>query len=100
MASSQGVKGLVLHPVRPVRRFIVMATAVLVALALALAIALAQTPARPGATSGGAVYRAANDALVQFRKDEREERFAPSVEEIRRALIQFRASEREERLEP
>jgi hypothetical protein len=40
------------------------------------------------------------EALAQVRKDEREERFAPSVDQIRRALIQFRASEREERAEP
>jgi len=98
MATSQGVKELVLQPVRPIRGFVVAATAVLVA--LALAIAFAHTPAGPGAMSGRAVNQAANDALVEFRKDEREERLGPSVEDIRRALIEFRASEREEGLEP
>jgi hypothetical protein len=95
MATNQAIKQLAFGPTRPIRRALVAGAAVVIALALAVAFSLAS--ARPNQAPGIAADRAVNEALAQVRRDEREERFAPSVEEIRRALIQFRASEREER---
>jgi hypothetical protein len=93
--TSQPMSGLVARPPHWVAQ-VVLATA-----ALALTIALAVSFASGGHLSiggtGTSVDRAAEDALIQFRKDERNEKYAPSVEDIRRSLIQFRKDEREER---
>ena len=93
--TSQPMKGLVARPPRWVAQ-VLLATA-----ALALAIAMAVSFASSGPLSGGgtetSIDRAAEDAIIQFRKDERREKYAPTVEDIRRSLIQFRKDEREER---
>ena len=98
MATNQAVNGLALQQTRAIRRAVVAGAALAIVLALAIAFALAA--AGPSRAPGITTDRAVTEALTQVRKDEREERFAPSVDEIRRALIQFRASEREERAQP
>jgi hypothetical protein len=45
-------------------------------------------------STGTAVEPAVNNALIEVRKNEREERYQPTVEQIRRALIEVRAGER------
>jgi hypothetical protein len=94
MATNQATNRLgaprLVHWTRPVQ----VAASVL-AVVLAFAGALALSAPGPGGTTSAA-QRAVDDALVQVRRDEREERYSPSVEDIRRALIEFRASEREE----
>jgi hypothetical protein len=97
MATHQAVKRLTFSPARPLRRPLLAGAAIALALALAIAFVLASTSSR---APGVAADRAVTEALAQVRRDEREERFSPSVDEIRRALIQFRASERDEQLEP
>lgn len=98
MATNQAINARALQQTRPLRLAVVTGAALAIVLVLAIALALAA--AGPSRAPGITTDRAVTEALVQFRKDEREERFAPSVDEIRRALIQFRASEREERAKP
>jgi membrane glycosyltransferase len=98
MATNQAINARALQQTRPLR--LAVMTGAVLAIVLALAIALALAAAGPSRAPGITADRAVTEALVQVRKDEREERFAPSVDEIRRALIQFRTSEREERAKP
>ncbi len=94
MATSQPMKGLVSPAPRGVTRIPLAAAAVALIAAPAIVFAIAG----PHSTGSAAtvVDRAAADALVQFRANERQERYAPSVDQIRRALIDFRRSERVE----
>lgn len=93
--TSQPMNVLVARPPRWVAQVLLAAAAL--ALIVALAVSFAFAGDLSSGSSGTSVDRAAADALVQFRKDERNERYAPSVEDIRRSLIQFRKDEREER---
>jgi hypothetical protein len=95
MATSQPMKATVSMPRRGVTQFLLVAAAL--ALIVTLAVSFAFAGRLAGESSGTTVDRAASDALIQFRANERHERYAPSVEEIRKALIQQRTSERDER---
>jgi hypothetical protein len=96
--TSQPMKAQVARPPRWVAQ-VLLATAAL-ALAIALAVSFASSGLTSSGSTGTSIDRAAEDALIQFRKDEREEKYAPTVEDIRRSLIQFRKDEREERWLP
>src|SRR6476661_4763992 len=98
MATNQAVSARPLHQARPLRRALAVGAALAIGLALAIAVALAAVG--PGQAPGIATDRGMTEVLAQVRRDEREERFSPSVDQIRRALIEFRASEREEQVEP
>lgn len=94
MATSQTRQSVVSGPPRGAMQLLVAAAVLALMLALAAAIPGSRPDVGIAATAG---ERAAADALVQVRRDERQERYAPTVDEIRRALVDLRTSEREER---
>lgn len=96
-ATAQLTQSTVSPGVPFLKRALLVASAVALLAVLLVAFAYAGTVAI--GTTAPAVDRAAADSLIQVRQDEFRERYTPSVEDIRRSLIQFRRDEREERWE-
>ena len=86
-------------PTHGVTKAVVAVAVAGVIVILALAATMAVGALVLSSSSGTAVERASSDALVQFRKAEREDAYGLSVDEIRRALIEFRQDERAQGLD-
>jgi hypothetical protein len=96
-STHQPMPALLGIPVHGLTRALVTASAVVLIVVLVVALGIAGSAAI--GTTGISADRAGNDSLMQFRRDEVRERYAPSVEEVRQSLMQFRQDEREERWE-
>jgi hypothetical protein len=91
-SATQPIRSYVSFPSHGLMRVLVAAAAL--ALIVALAVSIQFAGRGSSASSGTAADPAVNNALIEVRKSEREERDQPTVEEIRRALIEVRAGER------